>query len=760
MPSSRPGGRRRGAVHTLARVTLYVLAVELVVFTASTLPGVREEPGFSVLVDGWLQGSAYVTAAFLAALRTLVSRADRALWIGVSAALAARAFGFVVYLAMVRTAQPLPVPSLADAGWLAMYVLLMVALMGLARSSFTRLSTALVLDGLIGVFAVGGIAVALVWGMLQRAMQPSTPALTLATNLAYPVLDAALLLTITGVLAAFAWKPPPAVWALGVGTVGFAVTDVVYLYQSALGTYRPGTPVAALSMLATATIAAAAWLPGRRAFSRPNELPGVVLPGLFAIACLALLVYAGVRAVPPLSVVLTGIGACVAIARTVLSFRALRSLAQQRRDARTDDVTGLANRRALIEALTLALQGRPHTRGLALLVVDLDDFKAVNDALGHDLGDELLTVLAPRMQQVLRSDDVLARTGGDEFAVLLEEADAQRAIEVAKRLRAGLRRPFDLAGRPVELSGSVGISLFPGDGTEVVRLMQRAELAMYDAKATRAGYSVFRAQQQRDSRTRLESNARLRRAVAEELVVHYQPQVSLVTGRVVAVEALVRWDHPDDGLVLPSAFLPHVESAGLMDRLTAVVLEQAIRQGAAWRDAGTPVRIAVNLSVTNLLDADLPGLVSQLLRRHGVPGDALEVELTEDLALADPDRARAAIDALLAVGVRLQVDDYGTGYASLGYLRDLSEISGLKLDRSFVTRLDVDPRSQAIVESTVGLARRLGLSLVAEGVETVAVRDRLARLGCQLAQGYLFSAPVPAADLSLGVIEVARAVPR
>jgi predicted signal transduction protein with EAL and GGDEF domain len=312
----------------------------------------------------------------------------------------------------------------------------------------------------------------------------------------------------------------------------------------------------------------------------------------------------------------------------------------------------------------------------------------------------------------------------------------------------------------VEVSASVGIALFPADGSDQVALLQRADLAMYDAKATRSGQSLFRPEHEHSSRKRLESVERLRRAIDDELVLHYQPQVSLSTGAVVAVEALVRWDHPDDGLLHPAAFLPQVESAGLMDRLTSTVLRRAVRQGARWRSGGTPVRIAVNLSVTNLLDVELPAQVDRLLRESRLPGDTLELELTEDLFLADPDRARRAMDALLAVGVRLQVDDYGTGYSSLGYLRDLTELSGLKLDRSFVTRLDADPRSQAIVASTISLARSLRLAVVAEGVETEAVRDLLARLGCDVAQGYLFSRAVPAERLQLGVVHGARAVPR
>jgi EAL domain-containing protein (putative c-di-GMP-specific phosphodiesterase class I) len=278
---------------------------------------------------------------------------------------------------------------------------------------------------------------------------------------------------------------------------------------------------------------------------------------------------------------------------------------------------------------------------------------------------------------------------------------------------------------------------------------------MYDAKATRSGQSLFRPEHEQSRRARLESVQRLRHAVDHELVLHYQPQVSLRTGAVVGVEALVRWQHPQDGLLGPAGFLPQVESAGLMNRLTATVLRRAVEQAALWRARGRPVRMAVNLSVTNLLDVELPAQVAELLRRHGLPGDALELELTEELFLADPERARSAIDRLLGVGVRLLVDDYGTGYSSLGYLRDLSELSGLKLDRSFVTSLDADPRSRHIVESTVALAHSLGLVVVAEGVETTVVRDLLADLGCELAQGYLFSRPVPAELVPLGAADVA-----
>jgi EAL domain-containing protein (putative c-di-GMP-specific phosphodiesterase class I) len=222
---------------------------------------------------------------------------------------------------------------------------------------------------------------------------------------------------------------------------------------------------------------------------------------------------------------------------------------------------------------------------------------------------------------------------------------------------------------------------------------------------------------------------------------------------VVGVEALVRWWHPEMGLVLPAGFLPQAESAGLMPMLTRAVLGQAVRQGAAWRAAGDPVTVAVNLSVTNLLDPQFPDQVVGLLAETGLPGSALELELTEDLFMADPNRARSAVGTLLEAGVSLVIDDYGTGYSSLGYLRDLRDIRGLKLDRSFVTHLDADRRAEAIVESTVTLAHSLGMAVVAEGVETMAVRDRLADFGCEVAQGYLFSRPVPAEEIVFGVLE-------
>ena len=735
------------------------LVVDVLLFSLTTIPGIRPRPGFSTLADGWLQGSAYVLTALLALLWAVRSHTDR--WVPglVAAALAARALAFVVYLTVVRNLDPVPYPSVADAGWLLMCALLLAALVLLARRSFTYLSANLVLDGIVGGLAASAVAVALLYGTLVDLTAPGTPSAVVITNLAYPIADFMLLLMTFGVLLAFQWKPPPAAWLLALGVAGFAVVDTVFLAQVAAGTFRPGTPLSALSLGATALIAFAGRPPrSTRRHLRRDALPGLVMPCGLGLACASVLVFASFTAVPLGAIVFASAGLAIAAVRANLAFRDALAMADARREARTDELTGLANRRAFNEALASALRGRDDDSRLALLIIDLDNFKAINDALGHHRGDELLALVAPRIQLALRADDFLARIGGDEFAILLDGADGDLAAQIAGRIRAGLRRPLAVATRELVVGASVGIAVFPEDGDEPSELLRRADLAMYDSKAAHSGHGFYRPDSHEATRERLHSVERLRAAIEnDELVLHYQPQVWLATGQVVAVEALVRWQHPDAGLLSPAAFLPQAERGGLMRLLTLNVLEQAIRQCADWRRLETPVRVAVNLSVSNLLDVELPAQAAMLLESYGVPGDALELELTEDLFMADPARGRMVMAALGRLGITIVVDDYGTGYSTLGYLRDLQDIGGLKLDGSFVTEIDSEPRQCAIVTSTIALARSLDLSLVAEGVESASVRDCLAELGCERAQGYFFCRPVPAPMLRLGFIERARA---
>jgi diguanylate cyclase (GGDEF)-like protein len=759
---SLAGGMLRRDSVTVVRALQAALLIAILAFSISTYPGVRTGLGFNVVLDGWLQGGGYVAAAALAMWKPIRDARQRGVWLYIGAGLAARALAFVLYFAVVRRQRPIPYPSVADAGWLAMCVLVLVALLALSRADFPRLSLTLILDGAVGAIAASAIAVALLRDTVTAGATSGGNIARLVTNLAYPLSDLTLLLVIIAMLMAHRWRPPPAVWALAVGVAGFAVNDSVFLYQVTEGTFRPGTPLSALSLIATGVIACAPWLPATHSTATTRDsVPGLLLPGAFALACLGLLLYATQRTVPLLSVLLAGLGVAVAITRTGLSFRVARSVAEHKREARTDELTRLANRRGFNEAFSEALAARPAGDRLALLILDLDNFKAVNDTLGHHHGDDLLVQVAARLHPALRSGDLLARIGGDEFAVLVEGAGSELAGHVAERLRATLRRPFLVATRELDVSVSIGIALYPDDAQNPVAMLQHADLAMYDAKQTRSGQTQYSAAHHLTGRQRVDEIDTLRRALAaNEFVLHYQPQVSLATGSTLGVEALVRWQQPSGGLVPPAAFLPQIERGGLMRPLTRQVLSQAVRQAALWHQAGRTLTVSVNLSVTDLLDPSLPEQVAYLLESFALPGRHLELELTEDLFMADPARARKVLTALLKLDIALVVDDYGTGYSSLGYLRDLREIRGLKLDRSFITRLDTDDRAAAIVESTITLGHALGLKVVAEGVETEAVRDRLAELGCPVAQGYLFARPMPAAELPSDPIAMAQpAVP-
>jgi diguanylate cyclase (GGDEF)-like protein len=386
---------------------------------------------------------------------------------------------------------------------------------------------------------------------------------------------------------------------------------------------------------------------------------------------------------------------------------------------------------------------------VAVMIVDLDRFKDVNDTLGHHSGDELLQEAGSRLASALRTGDVLARLGGDEFAVLLPEVESvEAACVVAERLCASLEEPFVLHGLTVHLEGSVGIALYPEHGTDVETLMQRADVAMYVAKSSTGAYELYASRHDRHSASRLALLGELRHAIeGDEFTLHFQPKANLHTGRVDGVEALVRWVHPERGMIPPDEFIPLAEQTGVIKPLTAWVLDKALGQCRAWRDSGLDLTVAVNLSVRNLLDAHLPESIADLLRRHELPPSALELEITESTIVADQVRALDVLTRLNGMGIGLSVDDFGTGYSSLAYLKDLP-VSELKIDRKFVNNMTEDGDDAFIVRSTIDLGRNLGLQVVAEGVETEAVWNQLAELGCDVAQGYYLARPLPAAELT------------
>jgi diguanylate cyclase (GGDEF)-like protein len=429
-----------------------------------------------------------------------------------------------------------------------------------------------------------------------------------------------------------------------------------------------------------------------------------------------------------------------------------------RHQATHDALTDLSNRAELYELGARALAGARRDGTLAaLLLIDLDRFKEVNDTMGHEQGDRLLVEVARRLRSVLRGSDILARLGGDEFAVLAALPHRGALGEVATRLHAALARPFDVGGVAIELGASIGIAVQPDHGDDVSTLLRHADVAMYEAK--RAATSIETYSHDRDpySAERLQLLGDLRRALLhDELVLHFQPKVALHTGRVIGVEALVRWQHPERGLLGPGDFLSLAERTGLIADVTRWVLDAAVRQCGAWREEGTDLPVAVNLAAANIVDATLPDAVAETLRRYDVPGDRLECEISEDTVMGDPRRATDVLERLRALGVRLSLDDFGTGHSSLSYLKRLP-LDEVKIDRSFVIGMAEDASDAAIVRSTIDLARHLGLAVVAEGVETAEVLDVLASLDCDVAQGFLLSQPLPAAELDAWLAARARA---
>ena len=422
-----------------------------------------------------------------------------------------------------------------------------------------------------------------------------------------------------------------------------------------------------------------------------------------------------------------------------------------RRQMDYDELTGLPNR------TLFRRQVGASDRDAAVLLLDVDHFKEVNDALGHELGDELLRGVGERLA-ALCEDETVARLGGDEFAVLLPHGSAAQAEAFAARIHEALEQPFELGGFSLEVAASVGIAVFGEHGEDADALLQHADVAMYVAKGAHAGTAVYSAEQDTNDAERLALAGELRRAIEqEELVVHYQPKADLQTGRIVGVEALVRWIHPERGFIPPDRFIGIAERTGLIKPLSRYVLRAAIDQCAAWAAEGLDLHVAVNLTIPDLLDLELPDRIAAMLADAGVPADRLELEVTESTILADPFRVRHVIDRLNELGIGLAIDDFGTGYSSLAYLKQLP-VQTIKIDRSFVMDMLESESDAAIVRSTIDLARNLGLRVVAEGVETEAMWDALREQGCTLAQGYLISKPVSAEDLApLLVVPVAAA---
>jgi len=423
---------------------------------------------------------------------------------------------------------------------------------------------------------------------------------------------------------------------------------------------------------------------------------------------------------------------------------------QLKYQATHDALTRIPNRAYLDSALGRAMQVADRARKeVAVLFLDLDRFKVINDSLGHSSGDELLRQVAKRLQSCLREQDLVSRLGGDEFVILATQLEANTGQHIAEKILATLEPPFDVFGQTLYISSSIGISLYPNDGADQDELLAFADAAMYSAKtAGRNTYRFYTSGMNAAVREELELENDLREAVeSQAFELHYQPKLDTDSGRMVGMEALIRWHHPKRGWVSPAEFIPLAESTGLIVRIDTWVLEEAIRQLSAWKQQGqTLVPIAVNVSAREFVSGNVLGRIEQLIAWSGLPANLLELEITETTLMQDVDGTAPILAALKKLGVGLAVDDFGTGYSSLNYLKRLP-IDVLKIDQSFVSDIGTDEDDTTIVSAVITLAHSLRMKVVAEGVETEAQAAFLKDRGCDMSQGYWHSRPLPADDL-------------
>jgi diguanylate cyclase (GGDEF)-like protein len=707
-------------------------------------------------VDGWGVCAYELILVGMLVARGFSGRPGRAVPVVLGAAVLAWALGDVVLTWETWGGGPTPDPSLADAFYVCFYPLAYVAIVLMLRKEIRRLLPATWLDGAIAGLGAAAVCAAFAFHIVVRSVGGSPVAV--AIDLIYPIGDVVLLaLVVAGSAILPARRLPWLLFAAAcaVNAVGdtfnlLSPTDANGAVLAQVGTVFNGIAWPTAITLMSLSV----WVPpGRRDLLEGGKLPGFVLPGAGAFAGLVILFLGAVEH----QVVLAAIGLATATLvvvglRLALSVRGLRSLTEERhRQAVTDELTGLGNRRQLTTLLDAFFEDHvdPATpsRTMAFLFVDLDHFKEINDSFGHSAGDELLKQLGPRLIGSLRASDVLVRIGGDELGAVLIDSDPSYAAGLAQRLTALLELPFVLNGVSVRISASIGIASAPSDATDSIGLMRCADVAMYRAKLTHQPFEVYTPSID-DGGNRLALVEELRAAVeGERLVLHYQPQVDLRNGEIIAAEALVRWPHPRLGLVPPLEFLPLAEEAGLMGPLTRLVLETALAQCAIWRAAGSRIAMSVNVSSSNLLDPGFIEVVKAALRRHRVPAAALILEITETTIIRDFEACQSVIDDLRALGLGVSIDDFGSGFTSLAYLGSLP-ITELKLDRTFIGGLSTTGREQDVklVRATIELGHALGLVVVAEGIETLATLELLALLGCDRAQGYFTGRPVAAQD--------------
>jgi diguanylate cyclase (GGDEF)-like protein len=715
---------------------------------AHTLLGIGGS-GLDAPIRDWATAAVYVLVSAVVVARAVRIKQSRGAWIVIAVGISLYGAGNLVWSFWLEHVSNPPIPSICDGLWLALYPTSYLGVVLLARRQWRGVPAGVWLDGIVAGLGIAAVGAAVVVGPVLRSATGSFAAV--ATNLAYPVGDLLLAALVMGVLSLRGWRLDRGWALLGGGFLVLTVADSIYLLQVAGGSSTSNGMANLFYMSGVAFLALAAWQPPERnELPRTDGLSTLLVPGAFVLAAIAVLAYDDFKDVGELAHALSLLTLLAALLRTALAFRDLRTFNETRRQAVTDDLTGLPNRRLFQQRLEEAIARGSNAGGsMAVLIVDLDHFKELNDTLGHQSGDELLRQIGPRLSRVLRPVDTLARLGGDEFGVVLDTpSDKADARAVADRIRDALAEPFEVQDLSLRVKASIGIALFPADADTAGELLQRADVAMYQAKKAQSGRELYAPERDTNSRNRLALAADLARALpGDEIELHFQPKANARTREIVSVEALARWRHPVHGLLLPEVFVPLAETTGLIRSLTRQVMQLALAQCAAWRQEDLDLSVSINVAVVDLLDEELPQQVAAALDRYNLPPSALIIEVTESSVFSDPVRIRDVLIRLDRLGVGLSLDDFGTGFSSLGHLKNLP-VAEIKIDRSFVAQMASNSEDAAIVHTVIQLAQRLSKRVVAEGVDDEETWRLLALAGCHLIQGYALSRPLPAKELA------------
>jgi diguanylate cyclase (GGDEF)-like protein len=694
---------------------------------------------------------------------------QRVAWICFSIGAGGWVVGSALWAYYELWADVAPFPSLADAGYLILPVAVCVGLVFFPVGYTGQSQTRLVLDGLIFAGALFEVA----WVLVLRTIYESGGASRFAggLSLAYPVADLVIITVAVMVLARARTGQRTTLTLLTAGIVLIALSDSGFAYLTAHNAYKTASLIdlgwaAGLLLIGVAALISAA---APAAAASTSQVPTWVsmwlpyMPTLLAtVVCVP--AFISVPGLGPIIFTAFVLVTMVLVRQFIVFAENRRLLATVADQAFRDPLTGLANRALFNDRLTHAVQlHQRDQQSVAVLSLDLDDFKLVNDSMGHPAGDALLVLIAERLMGCVRTSDTIARLGGDEFAVLME-GKPEHARLIAHRVVQAFDDPFDIDGHDLLIRPSVGLAVAAADEPEISadELLKQADIAMYSAKRSRTGgVHTFTPEMHLIEPKELESSesgnggvgsgaatvrllGELRRAIDHvDLSLVYQPKFDLRDNDIVGVEALVRWPHRDRGLLGPDHFLPLVREHGLMRSVTELVLAQALDDVAGWHAHGFTVPVAVNIFAPSLGDLELPRQIARALSDRNLRPDALTVEITEDLLLDNLARTRTVLDRLRENGVRIAIDDFGSGYSALWYLRDLP-VDEVKLDRQFIAPVLVDPRAAAIVRAVIDLAHVLGVTTVAEGVEDALTAIRLLEYGCEVAQGYYYSPPVAA----------------